>query len=129
VVGTRTPASASEAPILALGQRVTGMLIRAVGLASCERRISTFVLLELVPLGVRINAIAVGPTESGALVGMMGLSVEQAEAVKQQERENIPLGRRGTPEEAAHWIIAIANPTVEWLTGQVLSVDGGLGLT
>jgi NAD(P)-dependent dehydrogenase (short-subunit alcohol dehydrogenase family) len=85
--------------------------------------------LELAPMGIRVNAIAVGPTESGALVGMMGLSVEQAEAVKQQEREQIPLGRRGAPEEVADWIISLANPAVEWVTGQVLGVDGGLGLT
>jgi NAD(P)-dependent dehydrogenase (short-subunit alcohol dehydrogenase family) len=85
--------------------------------------------LELAPAGIRVNAIAVGPTESGALVGMMGLSVEQAETVKQQERKNVPLGRRGTPEEVAHWITTLADPTVQWVTGQILGVDGGLGLT
>src|SRR6202008_5202271 len=42
--------------------------------------------LELAPIGIRVNAIAVGPTESGALTGMMGLTEAQAEAVKQQER-------------------------------------------
>lgn len=66
--------------------------------------------LELAPAGIRVNAIAVGPTESGALVGMMGLSAEQAEAVKEHERNQIPLGRRGMPEEVAHWIVAFANP-------------------
>jgi NAD(P)-dependent dehydrogenase (short-subunit alcohol dehydrogenase family) len=85
--------------------------------------------LELAPVGIRVNAIAVGPTESGALVGMMGLSAEQAETVKHQERKSIPLGRRGTPEEVAHWITSLADPAVEWVTGQVLGVDGGLGLT
>jgi NAD(P)-dependent dehydrogenase (short-subunit alcohol dehydrogenase family) len=84
--------------------------------------------LELAPTGIRVNAIAVGPTESGALVGMMGLSEEQAEAVKQEERERIPLGRRGNPEEVAHWILLLTDPTVTWVTGQILGVDGGLGL-
>ena len=84
--------------------------------------------LELAPAGIRVNAIGVGPTESGALVGMMRLSEEQAEAVKQQEREQIPLGRRGTPEEVAYWILALADPAAVWVTGQVLGVDGGLGL-
>jgi NAD(P)-dependent dehydrogenase (short-subunit alcohol dehydrogenase family) len=37
--------------------------------------------LELAPRGVRVNAVAPGPTESGALTGMMGLSPEQAAAV------------------------------------------------
>jgi NAD(P)-dependent dehydrogenase (short-subunit alcohol dehydrogenase family) len=85
--------------------------------------------LELAPFGVRVNAVAVGPTESEALVGMMGLSIEQAEVVKQQEREQIPLGRRGTPEEVAHWLSLLADPAMEWVTGQVVGVDGGLGLT
>ena len=60
---------------------------------------------------------------------MMGLSIEQAEVVKQQEREQIPLGRRGTPEEVAHWLSLLADPAMEWVTGQVVGVDGGLGLT
>jgi NAD(P)-dependent dehydrogenase (short-subunit alcohol dehydrogenase family) len=85
--------------------------------------------LELAPAGIRVNAIAVGPTDSGALIGMMGLSEEQAETTKQQERKSIPLGRRGTPEEVAQWITSLADPTVEWVTGQILGVDGGFGLT
>lgn len=84
--------------------------------------------LELAPKGIRVNAISVGPTESGALTGMMGLSVEQAEAIKEKERQQIPLGRRGTPAEIAYWILALADPASEWVTGQVLGVDGGLGL-
>src|SRR5258705_12457298 len=38
--------------------------------------------LELAPLGVRVNAVAAGPTESGALTGMMGLSLEQAALIR-----------------------------------------------
>lgn len=51
--------------------------------------------LELAPVGIRVNAIAVGPTESAPLTGIMGLSAQDAEAVKQHERSQIPLGRRG----------------------------------
>ena len=84
--------------------------------------------LELAPLGVRVNAIAPGPTESGALTGMMELSPEQAAAVKEQERERIPLKRRGDPDDVARWIVSLAEPAAEWVTGQVIAVDGGLGL-
>ena len=69
-----------------------------------------------------------GPTESGALTGMMGLSPEQAEAVKERERERIPLKRRGHPNDVARWIVSLADPASEWVTGQVIAVDGGLGL-
>jgi NAD(P)-dependent dehydrogenase (short-subunit alcohol dehydrogenase family) len=85
--------------------------------------------LELAPLGVRVNAVAAGPTESGALTGMMGLTATQAAAVKEQERAGIPLGRRGTPDDVARWIVRLADPTSDWVTGQVVGVDGGLGVT
>jgi len=84
--------------------------------------------LELAPLGVRVNAVAAGPTESGALTGMMGLSPEQAAAVERQERERIPLGRRGAPEDVSRWIVQLADPASSWMTGQVITVDGGLEL-
>jgi NAD(P)-dependent dehydrogenase (short-subunit alcohol dehydrogenase family) len=84
--------------------------------------------LELAPHGMRVNAVAAGPTESGALTGMMGLSPEQAAAIKEQERDRIPLKRRGNPEDVARWIVSLADPVSEWVTGQVIAVDGGLGL-
>ena len=59
---------------------------------------------------------------------MIGLSTEQAEAVKRQERERIPLGRRCHPNDVSSWIISLADPAADWITGQVLAVDGGLGL-
>ena len=85
--------------------------------------------LELAPQGVRVNAVAAGPTETGALTGMMGLTPEQAEAVKERERERIPLKRRGNPEEVARWIVSLADPASDWVTGQVIAVDGGLGIS
>lgn len=84
--------------------------------------------LELAPHGVRVNAIAAGPTESGALTRMMGLSPEQAAVIKEQERERIPLKRRGNPDDVARWIVSLADPDSEWVTGQVIAVDGGLSL-
>jgi NAD(P)-dependent dehydrogenase (short-subunit alcohol dehydrogenase family) len=84
--------------------------------------------LELAPFGIRVNAVAAGPTESGALTGMMGLTQEQAAAVKEQERSRIPLGRRGVPDDVAEWIVRLAGSPSEWMTGQVIAIDGGLGL-
>lgn len=84
--------------------------------------------LELAPQGVRVNAVAAGPTDSGALTGMMGLSPQQAAAIEQEERDRIPLKRRGNPDDVARWIVSLADPASEWVTGQVLTVDGGLSL-
>jgi NAD(P)-dependent dehydrogenase (short-subunit alcohol dehydrogenase family) len=84
--------------------------------------------LELSPIRIRVNAVAVGPTETGALENMMGLSRVQAEVIKRGEREQIPLGRRGTPDDVSRWIVLLADPASDWITGQVLAVDGGLSL-
>jgi NAD(P)-dependent dehydrogenase (short-subunit alcohol dehydrogenase family) len=83
--------------------------------------------LELAP-DVRVNAIAPGPTESEAITEMMGLSEEQAEAVKAQEIQTIPLKRRGAPEDIGAWIAWLAGPASQWVTGQVIAVDGGLAI-
>jgi NAD(P)-dependent dehydrogenase (short-subunit alcohol dehydrogenase family) len=84
--------------------------------------------VELAGDDVRVNAVAPGPTESGALAAA-GLPDDVVERIKRAEAERIPLGRRGRPEEIADWIVHIATPASTWLTGQILTVDGGLELT
>jgi NAD(P)-dependent dehydrogenase (short-subunit alcohol dehydrogenase family) len=83
--------------------------------------------VELAYRGIRVNAIAPGPTETEALE-RTGLPSEAIEAVKDEERRSIPLGRRGRPEDVARWIVALADPAATWITGQVIGVDGGYGL-
>lgn len=84
--------------------------------------------MELAADGIRVNALAPGPTESQALAAA-GLPDPAIEEIKREEAGRIPLGRRGDPEEVATWILRLADPATTWLTGQVLTVDGGLELT
>ena len=84
--------------------------------------------LELAADGIRVNAVAPGPTESEALTAA-GLPDDVVATVKRAEADRIPLGRRGDPLEIAAWILRLADPGARWLTGQVLTVDGGLELT
>jgi NAD(P)-dependent dehydrogenase (short-subunit alcohol dehydrogenase family) len=84
--------------------------------------------LELACEGIRVNAVAPGPTETDALTSMMGLSSLAAKAVRDQERQQIPLKRRGDPRDVARWIIQLADPAANWVTGQVLAIDGGLSI-
>lgn len=83
--------------------------------------------VELAPFGVRVNAIAPGPVET-AIFAKMGMSGEAVAGFKEQLKTALPLGRMAQPEEIAHWIVALADPSVTWVTGQVLSIDGGMSL-
>lgn len=85
--------------------------------------------LELAAAGIRVNAVAAGPTETRFLEERMKLTPEQIETVKADERARIPMGRRGEPEDVAPWIVSLAAPGAAWVTGQVLCIDGGLDVT
>ena len=75
----------------------------------------------------RVNALAPGPTASEALAAA-GLQPEAVAEIEQEETRRIPLGRRGRPEEVPEWALRLADPASRWITGQVLTVDGGLEL-
>jgi NAD(P)-dependent dehydrogenase (short-subunit alcohol dehydrogenase family) len=84
--------------------------------------------LELAPFGVRVNTIAPGPTDT-PVFEKLGLPPEAISAVKAQFVKQVPLGRIAGADEIARWVVAISEPTVTWVTGQVLSIDGGMSLT
>ena len=84
--------------------------------------------LELAPAGVRVNAIAPGPTETPGFE-KMGLAPEQIAAVKASFVAQVPLGRMASTAEVCRWIVSLADPSVTWVTGQVFSIDGGMSLT
>ncbi|SMX30198.1 General stress protein 39 [Pelagimonas phthalicica] len=81
--------------------------------------------LEFAGDGVRVNAIAPGPVQTGALTGMMGLPAEMAAQIEAQEAKQIPLGRRGVTEDIVPWVLRLGSAENAWLTGQILTVDGG----
>ena len=76
---------------------------------------------ELGPSGIRVNCVAPGviATEMNA-----ALSPETMEALK----EETPLGVIGTPEDAAESILFLASDRAAFITGQVLSPNGGMVL-
>jgi NAD(P)-dependent dehydrogenase (short-subunit alcohol dehydrogenase family) len=84
--------------------------------------------LELAPHGVRVNSIAPGPTETPGFE-KLGPSPEARAAIKEAFVKQVPLGRMASTDEVVRWIVAMADPGVTWMTGQVLSIDGGMSLT
>ena len=58
----------------------------------------------------------------------MGLSDNMAQQIEEQETAQIPLGRRGVTDDIVPWILRLGSSNNEWLTGQVLTIDGGWAL-
>jgi NAD(P)-dependent dehydrogenase (short-subunit alcohol dehydrogenase family) len=110
------------------GHKAGAMLSHYAGSKAALEHMTRCWALELAADGVRVNAVAAGPTETDFLAERMQLTPEQIEQVKSQERASIPLGRRGLPEDVAAWIVSLAGGDAAWITGQVLAVDGGLNI-
>lgn len=92
--------------------------------------------VDLAPHGIRVNAVSPGvvpvPTldkiHSGELAplwpvdssvtGLMG-------PLMKQRSSNVPIGRKGTPEDIAHAVLFLVSQASSYVTGQNIAVDGG----
>jgi 3-oxoacyl-[acyl-carrier protein] reductase len=74
--------------------------------------------LELAPSHIRVNAVAPGCIETDMVRAL------DAETVRQLIDET-PLGRLGQPEDVAHAVAFLASEKAGFITGQILTVDGG----
>jgi NAD(P)-dependent dehydrogenase (short-subunit alcohol dehydrogenase family) len=76
--------------------------------------------LELARSGIRINAVAPGPTDTGMLTRFTGTPENKASLVA-----TVPMARLGLAEELANAIVFVASDEASFITGHVLNVDGG----
>jgi NAD(P)-dependent dehydrogenase (short-subunit alcohol dehydrogenase family) len=76
--------------------------------------------LEAAAFGVRVNAIAPGPVETAMLERFTGSADRKAGMLA-----GIPLKRAGKPEELADAIMFAASDRASFITGQIISVNGG----
>ena len=91
-----------------------------VGSKHAVEGITKSVALELAKSGIRVNAVAPGPTDTGMLTRFTGTPENKASLVT-----TVPMGRLGSSEELANAIVFIASDEASFITGHVLNVDGG----
>ena len=81
--------------------------------------------MELKDRKIRVNTVSPGPIETPALE-KAGLTAEQAKQAADQFVSQVPLGRRGKPEELAAAVVFLASDESSYITGVDLAVDGGM---
>ena len=74
---------------------------------------------ELASRGVTVNAVAPGFINTDMTAAL-------SEKVKEVMMQEIPAGRMGTPEDVANAVAFLVSDEAAYITGQVLSVDGGM---
>jgi len=87
--------------------------------------------LELAPRNILVNAIAPGFVDTEMSVGADGVNELDTEWFRANyvDGHHLPLKRAGRPEEIAGVAAFLAGPDATYLTGQVITVDGGLTIT
>jgi len=88
------------------------------------RSLARTLAAELVGRGVRVNALAPGPTET-PIYGKLGMPPEAVEAMAGQIAGQIPMKRFGRPEEIARAALFLASDDSSFVLGEEVLVDGG----
>lgn len=70
---------------------------------------------------IRFNAVAPGLVRTPLARGLVASELAEKASIGMH-----PLGRLGEPEDVARAIVFLLDPRQDWITGQVLGVDGGL---
>lgn len=76
---------------------------------------------ELASRGINVNAVAPGFVETD-------MTDTLSDSVKENLKSQIPLGKIGHPQDIAKTVAFLASPDADYITGQVLSVDGGMAI-
>jgi NAD(P)-dependent dehydrogenase (short-subunit alcohol dehydrogenase family) len=88
------------------------------------RSITRSLASELLPRGIRVNAVSPGPIESTDILQKVGMPKEAADKAYVEMAQSVPMKRLGRPEEIAKAVAFLAIDAT-YTTGIELPVDGG----
>jgi NAD(P)-dependent dehydrogenase (short-subunit alcohol dehydrogenase family) len=103
-----------------MGERGAANLSLYTGSKHAVEGITKSAALEAAAFGVRVNAVAPGPTETAMLSRLTGSAEKKAAFFAA-----VPLKRGGKPEEIADAIVFVASDKAAFITGQIIRVNGG----
>jgi 3-oxoacyl-[acyl-carrier protein] reductase len=113
----RFPGGGGRVISLTSGQ-FKGPMLNEVPYASSKGAIDAFTITmaaELAPLGITVNAVGPGPTDTGWMTPELAAML----------LEKHPLGRLGKPEDIARLVTFLASEQADWITGQIIHTEGG----
>ncbi|MFQ5551313.1 MAG: glucose 1-dehydrogenase [Gemmatimonadales bacterium] len=96
--------------------------------SACKGGVIAFtksVARELARTGIRLNVVCPGPTDTPLLAQFLQGGEDGAKVLKAMERA-VPMKRIGRPEDLPGIVAFLASDDAEYMTGQVISVSGGL---
>ncbi|MFT3975505.1 MAG: SDR family oxidoreductase [Sphingomonas bacterium] len=107
---------------------IHGQDVRAGGADYCSAKaglenLTRTMAVECAPMGISINAIA-----PGMILTPMNRRAEDNAEYRASLERNIPAGRAGRPEEVADLAVYLCSDAAAYITGAVLTIDGGLSL-
>jgi NAD(P)-dependent dehydrogenase (short-subunit alcohol dehydrogenase family) len=103
-----------------MGERGAATMSLYVGSKHAVEGLTKSAALEAAAFGVRVNAVAPGPTDTAMLDRLTGSPDKKAVFYAA-----VPLKRGGTPQEIADAIAFVASDKASFITGQIIRVNGG----
>jgi 3-oxoacyl-[acyl-carrier protein] reductase len=95
-----------------------GPMLNEVPYASSKGAVDAFTIsmaAELAPLGITVNAVGPGPTDTGWMTPDLAAIL----------LDKHPLGRLGHPDDIARLVTFLCSEQAEWITGQIIHTEGG----
>jgi NAD(P)-dependent dehydrogenase (short-subunit alcohol dehydrogenase family) len=103
-----------------MGERGAANLSLYTGSKHAVEGLTKSAALESAAYGVRVNAVAPGPTETGMLDRLAGAPDKKAAFYAA-----VPLKRGASPSEIADVVVFVASTKAAYITGQIIRVNGG----